>query len=392
MRAVGIINIKALACLFYASLCGQVFAQDPVSGRLLYNTAFGAGTPSCATSTCHGPDPSLNIARIQNGTTANDIFFAIERYGIMAFLRGRISNEQAADLAAYIANPAAANNLATASLSTASLSFNTIFVGQTTRSARVSLSNSSATPLTMSSVAVSSPDFAVINNRCIANTRLEVGATCAIDIAFAPTRATAHSGQLVIAHNGQGGSSVVTLSGNASALPANARLMIEYRIPALDYYVITSRPNEQISLDALPDFRRTGASFPVYATQASATIAITRYYFDQVAKQGTRGSHFYTLLADEIAALNRLNPSNALAPRLPFNEGVDSFAAMPEMLSGNNTCTQGLQPVYRLFRGNARFPDDPNHRFTIERQIYDEFVALGWSGEGIVLCVLAPFP
>ena len=49
-------------------------------------------------------------------------------------------------------------------------------------------------------------------------------------------------------------------------------------------------------------------------------------------------------------------------------------------------CPTNTQPVYRLFRGNARYPDDPNHRFTTNRSLYDQFVAIGWDGEGVKFC------
>jgi hypothetical protein len=380
-------GIKAVALTLFTGFCGHVFAQDAVNGRLLYNTPFGAGTPSCANSNCHGADPRQNIARIQNGTTPSDIFYAIERFGIMAFLRGRISSDQAADLAAYIANPAAASNVATAALSTPSITFEPIFYGQTSRAMTVTVSNAGAASLTISSVSIGAPNFVVSTNGCVANTRLLAGTACEIEVVFTPERAGLHTAQLIIAHNGQNGGSVVALSATADALPANTRLMIEYRISSLDYYFMTSRPNEQAALDAIADVRRTGASFPVYATAQNGVIGLTRYYFDQVAKQGTRGSHFYTALTNEIAALNQINPSNAAAPKLPFNEGVDSFAATPQALGATVACASGQQPVYRLFRGNERFPDDPNHRFTIDRRTYDVFVAAGWDAEGVVLCV-----
>jgi len=42
-----------------------------------------------------------------------------------------------------------------------------------------------------------------------------------------------------------------------------------------------------------------------------------------------------------------------------------------------------------MFRGNARFPDDPNHRFTTDAATRDQFVAQGWDDEGIAFCALS---
>ena len=165
-------------------------------------------------------------------------------------------------------------------------------------------------------------------------------------------------------------------------------LMAEYRHAPLDYYFITSRYPEKLLLKVIaPDFHATGRSFTVNPTgfQAGAK-SITRFYFDAVAKGGSRGSHFYTLVDGERATLIGLNPSNAEAPRLPYNEGVDSFAFAPAVEGVGGSCAAAQTPVYRAFRGNARFPDDPNHRFTTDLALYNSLVAGGWDGEGVKMC------
>ncbi len=168
--------------------------------------------------------------------------------------------------------------------------------------------------------------------------------------------------------------------------PSTTR-MIEYRHPSLDYYFITSRPAEIALLDATPPFVRTGQSFLVFTNNAIGAHPITRFYFDKVAVGGLRGSHFYTLVDAELLALVGLNPTNAPLPKLPVSEGVDSFAFLPLVEGIGGSCAAGLTPVYRLFRGNARFPDNPNHRFTISLAIFNDFVAQGWDGEGVKFCV-----
>ncbi|MBL8308992.1 MAG: hypothetical protein JNL19_01080 [Burkholderiales bacterium] len=169
--------------------------------------------------------------------------------------------------------------------------------------------------------------------------------------------------------------------------------MVEYYHPPLDYYFMTSRSNEIALLDATPPFRRTGLSFRVYSVATGLSSAfgtrmpITRFYFDKVAVSATRGSHFYTLVPSELSALTSLNPTNSAAPRLPYNEGIDSYAYVPVVEGVGGRCATGLIPVYRVFRGNARFPDNPNHRFTTSLSTYSAFVALGWDGEGVKFCV-----
>ena len=105
---------------------------------------------------------------------------------------------------------------------------------------------------------------------------------------------------------------------------------------------------------------------------------------------GSRDGHFYTLVNGEIAALTALNPSNTIVPKFPVSEGIDSYAYLPAVEGVGGSCAAGLTPVYRVFRGPARFPDDANHRFTTSTAIYNDFVSKGWDGEGVKFCVPAP--
>ena len=185
----------------------------------------------------------------------------------------------------------------------------------------------------------------------------------------------------------------VTAQSVLSAGPRGAsKTMTEFRYAPLDYYFITSRETDKTLLDGLSGWARTGRSFTVLASSGDQAAGLSRFYFDQVARGGSRGSHFYTLIDSEKALLHAQNRSNASLPKKPFDEGIDSYAYSP--VSGGIValvCAAGLTPVYRLFRGNLRFPDDPNHRFTTDRALYDSFVAQGWDGEGVKFCV-PPMP
>ena len=177
---------------------------------------------------------------------------------------------------------------------------------------------------------------------------------------------------------------VLVTANTATTIPA-----IEFYNPSFNYYFITSRAAEIALLDAAPSFVRTGQSFLVYVhpDAFSGRRPITRFYFDKIAVGGLRGSHFYTLVQSEYNALTALNPANVQAPRVPYNEGVDSYAYLPVVEGVGGYCSAGLIPVFRLFRGNARFPDNPNHRFTTSAFTYNSFVAQGWDGEGVKFCV-----
>jgi hypothetical protein len=162
----------------------------------------------------------------------------------------------------------------------------------------------------------------------------------------------------------------------------------EYFHAQLNYYFLTSRASEKALLDAAPAWSKTGASFKMLANPEPAVSGNVRFYFDKIAKNGTRGSHFYTINPSDIATLTALNPTNAAIPQKPVNEGVDSYAYRPTGTGVNATCPAGTVPVYRLFRG-AHFPDDPNHRFTTSLSVYNQFVAQGWDGEGVNFCAPA---
>ena len=164
--------------------------------------------------------------------------------------------------------------------------------------------------------------------------------------------------------------------------------MIEYHYAALDYYFISSHGNEITLLDTATGWQRTGKTITVYAVSGHAgTQGLNRYYFDQIAINNSRGSHFYTLVQSEKDALQSLNATNLQAPRLPYNEGIDSYAFAPLVEGVGGTCANGQTAVYRVFRGQANFPDNPNHRFTTDISLYNSFVALGWDGEGVKFCV-----
>ena len=174
-----------------------------------------------------------------------------------------------------------------------------------------------------------------------------------------------------------------------SVLPGGAetRAMIEYFHEGLNYFFITSRSSDIALLDANREWIRTGSSISVFVNPQPSTLGISRFYFDQVAKNKTRGSHFYTLVQDEKDALAALNPVNAAKPQLPYNEGIDSYAHPPLVEGVGGSCALGTAPVYRLFRGQRYFADNPNHRFTTDVATYQFFLSFNWDGEGVKFCV-----
>lgn len=257
----------------------------------------------------------------------------------------------------------------------------------------VAIINTGGALLTVSDVALTGDDFILIATTCAAATPIGPGGRCGATVRFAPKATGARTGSLVFTHNASSSTATVALTGNGVTSTAgntpSTRAMVEYYYAPLDYYFMTSRDSEKTLLDTISGWSRTGASFPVYTVLPAGGHSLTRFYFDRVARGNTRGSHFYAVLDSDVAALNNLNPTQSTAPGLPQNEGIDSYVLVPLVSGVGGSCASGLLPVYRLFRGNVRFPDDPNHRYTTAVATYNAFVALGWDGEGVSFCVPA---
>jgi sugar lactone lactonase YvrE len=166
------------------------------------------------------------------------------------------------------------------------------------------------------------------------------------------------------------------------------KTLTEFRYGPADSYFYTSRDADKKVVDgaSAAGWTRTGVELLVNAANDTGTKPIVRFYFDKVAQNGTRGSHFYTLLDDEIALLRSLNPTNALQARLPYDEGTDGFAFAPATVGIGGTCAAGQVPVYRAYRSASLAPDNLTHRYTSDVATYDAWLALGWSGDGVRWC------
>ena len=296
----------------------------------------------------------------------------------------------------------AVNGLATApvvavpalTVSPSALRFGSVEVAANSGAAFVTLASVGTAPLIISAITLNGLNFTTgtaSSNGCTTSASIAVGGSCSLMVQFVPRVVGELTGSLVVSHNAPGSPTVVNLSGTGTPVAAPpTKTMTEYLYAPLNYYFITSRDDDKVLLDKTAGFQRTGSGFSVLAALAPGARAITRFYFDQIALQGKRGSHFYTLLDADKIALTALNPSNAKLPKLPVDEGTDSWAYLPLVPGVGGSCASGQFPVYRLFRNGARFPDDPNHRFTTDVATYNAFVGLGWDGEGVNFCVPSP--
>ena len=174
--------------------------------------------------------------------------------------------------------------------------------------------------------------------------------------------------------------------------------MVEFWNPQYDFYFITSRENEKSALDNAIDgssnrlWFRSGYWFKTDPASSARTSSITRYFIAGAAKAGTRGSHFYTALNADRAAisasgLERFGAACTGVRNTFCNEGIDSYVAPPIGTGVSATCLSTEQPIYRAFRGTPRYVDDGNHRYLTNAAMYNYMVGeLGWNGEATAFC------
>ncbi len=172
-------------------------------------------------------------------------------------------------------------------------------------------------------------------------------------------------------------------------LPVGQRVgltLTEYYNAALDYYFLTGRDGDKAALDKVPAWVRTGSEIRVFARPNLRTLPLERHFFANVARNATRGSHFFTVLPGEQSLLAGLNPTNAALDTKPFLEGVEGYA-IPKSSTG--TCPSSTVPIYRAFKGVPRYVDDGNHRFSASLAQHQNMInTLGWTDDGVVFCGL----
>ena len=169
---------------------------------------------------------------------------------------------------------------------------------------------------------------------------------------------------------------VLTLTPAMSgSLFAQTVTVVEFYNKTLDAYFITGRSDEQQSLDASPDFRRTGMSFDALTASVS-NVGVTRIcrYYISLSSPFTR-SHFY---GREVADCDQIRALNL--PGFSY-EGYDFSVAEPT----GGVCPTGTTTVYRGFRP-AVGGKTPNHRYATSPETYVAAQNLGYVAEGAVFC------
>jgi Repeat of unknown function (DUF5648) len=164
-------------------------------------------------------------------------------------------------------------------------------------------------------------------------------------------------------------------AGQTATVPGAPSGVTEFYNTTLNFYFVTASAVEGASIDAGgsgPGWTRTGNVF-----KSGGPNAVCRFRGVPAGGGPPPASHFYTADADECNQV-KLDPGW-------FFESLD-FATTPALPGANGaTCPAGLLPVYRAY--NGRFAEHAsNHRITANFAAYQQQIAAGWTGEGIVMC------
>ncbi|MEO8133332.1 MAG: hypothetical protein ABI831_05090 [Betaproteobacteria bacterium] len=163
------------------------------------------------------------------------------------------------------------------------------------------------------------------------------------------------------------------------ARPTNS-VAQEYYNTLLGHYFMTANDGEKFSVEtggAGPGWSSTGYFFNV-----GGNAAVCRFYGNRNINPATGqpygpNSHFYTIETPECNAV-RLDPGWVL-------ESPQVFYMVPVVSPG--VCPFGSRPIYRAYNLRAQ-QNDSNHRYTAAFAIYQQMLAAGWKGEGVVFCSL----
>jgi hypothetical protein len=160
-----------------------------------------------------------------------------------------------------------------------------------------------------------------------------------------------------------------------------AQTVVEFYNPDLDNYFITADPAEQAMIDkgGVGRWMRTTGGF-----KAGGNSTVCRFYGNGAINPATGAiygpnSHFYTADPAECANLKAIFDPKAKSWKFESNDFATNVASA-------GACATGLVPVYRAYNNGFSRGVDSNHRITSNYPAYQQTVAAGWTGEGVVMC------
>jgi mono/diheme cytochrome c family protein len=219
------------AALLLLALPQPVQAQDTARGMLLYTNPQVLGNRGCGNAACHGSLPAGAQNGIANGRDAARIKQSIEVQGQMAFLKGRLSDEDLNDIAAYIAQrlgglptllPVAPRAQPRIEPEGFNFGVQAVAIAAPARSFSFSNASTAGAPLVLQSVGVTAgSDFSIVGGTCNPGLSLAAGASCTVAVSFRPTLAGTRSATLTLVHDaGSTTASLLGLGGDSSPVIA----------------------------------------------------------------------------------------------------------------------------------------------------------------------------
>lgn len=286
---------RTLIGLLLGLIASSAWSQNAVRGKQLYNTKLNPAYLTCSDpNVCHGADPNGNLRNIKKGTNGSVILAAINSQDLMKALIGFVNATDAADLAAYVVNPAAADGSAIA-LSGNTLTFASTQVAvtnSTSTPANLVLTNSGGGPLTITGIAkagTNAAEFSATGSCVGASVTVAAGGSCTLGATFTPMAAGTRTATFTFQSNATV-NPTITLTGTASAVatPSIARSVTSIvfntqtvgTTSAARPVVITNNGTLAVSITAAastptPEFASTGNCVGNLAPGASCTINAT---------------------------------------------------------------------------------------------------------------------
>jgi mono/diheme cytochrome c family protein len=262
----------AAAALAGSILAATASAADPVRGKQLYQNTQTTGAPfACATGGCHGPDPSTNTNNIRAGTNPTVILSAINSgTGGMGAYKPYILATEAADIAAYIANPAAGTPSPAAALTSTTLAFGNQVLQTNSATMTATLTNSGSASLVLSSVTLGgthSGDF-TRSGTCAAAQALAPAQSCTINAVFRPTAIGVRSATVTIGHNASPATSTVSLAGTGVSAPTPAAALTATTLAFNNQVIGTTSAARTVSISNTGSATLTLGTITVAGTNA----------------------------------------------------------------------------------------------------------------------------
>lgn len=328
------------------ALCAasSALAQNAVRGKQLYESKINPVYLSCADeASCHGVNPLLDRNNIRKGTNPNTILAGINSVPLMSPLKGLVTTTDAADIAAYIANPAAAS-APMISASATSLAFGATQIGTNNAApipASVTLTNTGAGSLTITAINKSGTNAAdfTATGTCAAGATVAPGASCTLSATFVPSAAGTRTATLTVASNAAS-NPAIALSGTGSALPVPSVNLSRTSVAFATTTVGTTSAAQQVTL----------------TNSGTAALSITQVAPSPSPEFGATSNCVGTINAGASCTINLTFAPTAAGNRTGSLAITSNAATSPNSIALSGTSVLTASPIATVQSSAVSFP------------------------------------